>query len=127
MSLFLVTVFAIYGSVHFYALLKAKSALGFGWRTAGLIAPALLALTFTPLIIYHLGKHGMESAARTLSWIGYTWAGILFFFFWTSLLVDAGNLLIRLAGAVSGGRIPASPLAGRTPFLVLAALSVALG
>lgn len=127
MSLFLITVFGVYGSVHVYALLKAKSALAFGWRTAGLIAPPLLALMFAPLIVHFLGKHGMESAARALSWIGYTWAGLLFFFFWTSLVVDAAHLLIRLAGAVSGGAFPASPLTGRTPFLALIVLSVALG
>ena len=66
--------------------------LRFGWRTAGLIALVFGVLTFAPLIIHYLGKHGMEGAARVVSWVGYTWAGLLFFFFWTNLAVDALNL-----------------------------------
>ncbi len=44
MSLFLITFFLIYGSVHAYALLKAKSALGFGWGTALALSPVLALL-----------------------------------------------------------------------------------
>ncbi len=127
MSLFLITFFLIYGSAHAYALLKAKSALGFGWGTVGILAPALVALTCAPLIIYFLGKHGMEGAARAVSWVGYTWMGLLFFFLWTNLAVDAINLVFRLAGAVSGGESPPFLISGKQPFLALVALCVALG
>jgi predicted MPP superfamily phosphohydrolase len=127
LSLFLVTVFAIYGSVHAYALLKAKSALGFGWGTAAAIAPVLIAFTFAPLIIYSLGRHGLEGAARAASWVGYTWAGLLFFFLWTNLAVDALNLVLRLAGAISGKGASAYLLAGKGRFFGLVALCLVLG
>ncbi len=127
MSLFFITVFTIYGSVHAYALFKAKSALGFGWKTAGLISPVLAAFTFAPLIVYFLGKHGMEGPARAVSWVGYTWAGLLFFFLWTNLAVDAANLVLRLAGAVSGSGSSAFLLVGKGRFFALVALCLALG
>ena len=127
MSLFLITFFLIYGSAHAYALLKAKSALGFGWGTVGILAPALVALTCAPLIIYFLGKHGMEGAARAVSWVGYTWMGLLFFFLWTNLAVDAVNLVLRLAGAISGKGASAYLLAGKGRFFALVALCLALG
>jgi predicted MPP superfamily phosphohydrolase len=127
LSLFLITVFAIYGSVHVYALFKAKSALAFGWRTAGLIALVFGVLTFAPLIIHYLGKHGMEGAARAASWVGYTWAGLLFFFFWTNLAVDVLNLVLRLAGAISVKGASAYLLAGKGRFFGLVALCLALG
>jgi len=127
LSLFLITVFTIYGSVHAYALFKAKSALALGWRTVGLIAPVLGVLTFAPLIIYFLGKHGMEGAARAVSWVGYTWAGLLFFFLWTNLAVDALNLVLRLAGAISGRGASAYLFAGKARFFGLVALCLALG
>ncbi|MGA6994337.1 MAG: metallophosphoesterase [Candidatus Deferrimicrobiaceae bacterium] len=127
MSLFLITVLAIYGSVHAYALFKAKSALGFGWGTAAAIVPVLIAFTFAPLIIYFLGKHGMEGAARAASWVGYTWAGLLFFFLWTNLAVDALNLVLRLGGAISGKGASAHLLAGKGRFFGLVALCLALG
>src|SRR3989337_161956 len=127
LPLFLIVFFLIYGSVHGYALLKAKSALGFGWGTAAALAPVLIALTFAPLIIYYLGRHGMEEAARAVSWVGYTWAGLLFFFFWMNLAVDALNLVVRLGGALTGRGGAVSPVSGKAPFLALVALSVALG
>ncbi|MGB3097534.1 MAG: metallophosphoesterase [Candidatus Deferrimicrobiaceae bacterium] len=127
MSLFLITFLLVYGSVHAYALLKAKSALGFGWGTAAVLAPALVALTCAPLIIYFLGKHGMEGAARAVSWVGYTWMGLLFFFLWTNLAVDAVNLVLRLAGAISGKGASAYLLAGKGRFFALVALCLALG
>jgi predicted MPP superfamily phosphohydrolase len=127
LPLFLIVFFLIYGSVHGYALLKAKSALGFGWGTAAALSPVLIALTLAPLIIYFLGRHGMEEAARTASWVGYTWGGLLFFFFWMNLAVDALNLVARLGGALSGRWGSASLVSGKAPFLALVALSVALG
>ena len=127
MSLFLIVVFLIYGSAHGYALLKAKSALGFGWGTAAAIAPVLIAFTFAPLIIYFLGRHGMEGAARAVSWVGYTWAGLLFFFLWTNLAVDALNLVLRFAGAISGKGASAYLLAGKGRFFGLVALCLVLG
>jgi predicted MPP superfamily phosphohydrolase len=127
LSLFLIVVFLIYGSVHGYALLKAKSALGFGWGTAAAVVPVLIAFTFAPLIVYFLGRHGMEGAARAVSWVGYTWAGLLFFFFWTNLAVDALNLVLRLAGAISGKGASAYLLAGTGRFFGLVALCLALG
>jgi predicted MPP superfamily phosphohydrolase len=127
LSLFLITFFVIYGSAHTYALLKAKIAFGFGWGTAVVLAPPLVALTLGPLIVYFLGKHGMEDAARAASWVGYTWMGLLFFFTWMNLAVDALNLILRLAGAVSGRGISAFLIAGKVPFVGLVALSVALG
>ena len=57
--------------------------LGFGWKTTLLVVPVLGVLAFAPLIVYFLGKHGMETAARAAAWIGYTWAGFIFFFLWT--------------------------------------------
>ena len=67
MPLFLIVFFVSLGCVHAYALLKAKSALGFGWGTAAFLVPLLVALTLAPLIIYFLARHGMEGAARAVS------------------------------------------------------------
>jgi predicted MPP superfamily phosphohydrolase len=127
LSLFFIIVFLIYGSVHAYALLKAKLALGFGWGTAAALAPVLIALTLAPLIVYFLGRHGMEGAARAVSWVGYTWAGLLFFFYWMNLAVDALNLVIRMAGSVSGMWDRTFLISGKAPFIAIFSLSLALG
>ncbi len=127
MSLFLVTFFLIYGSVHAYALLKAKSALGFGWGTALALSPLLALLVAAPLIVYLLARHGMEGGARAASWIGYAWMGLLFFFFWMNLAVDAVNLALRIGGALTGRWVLPHLIVGRAPFLALVGLAVAFG
>ena len=126
-SLFLVTFFLIYGSVHVYALLKARSALGFGWGTALALSPLLALLVAAPLLVYVFARHGMEGWARAVSWIGYVWMGLLFFFFWMSLAVDAVNLAARVAGAATGRWVFPFLIGGRAPFLALAGLAVAFG
>ena len=127
MSLFLIAFFVSLGCVHAYALLKAKTALGFGWGTAAFLVPLLVALTLAPLIVYFLARHGMEGAARAVSWTGYTWLGLLFFFLWTNLAVDLANLVLRVAGAVSGRGMHAFLISGKAPFFALVFLSLALG
>lgn len=127
MRWFLIVFFLVYGGAHLYALLKAKWALGFGWGAALAILPVLAALTCGPLIVYSFSRHGMEGAARAASWIAYTWLGLLFLFLWMNLAVDLYNLLVRVAGAVSGMDAKRLLLTGRGPFFALACLSLALG
>lgn len=124
---FLIVFFLVYGSAHLYALLKAKWALGFGWKTTLLLSPVLAALTCGPLIVYHLARHGMESEARAASWIAYSWLGILFLFLWMNLAVDLFRLAVRIAGALTGSDTKRFLVTGRIPFWALVGLSLALG
>jgi hypothetical protein len=127
LSLFLLTFFLIYGGTHAYALSKAQAALGLGWKTTLAAIPLLAALLCGPLIVYVLGERGMEEASRAASWIAYTWMGLLFFFTWTNLAVDAANLLARLLTTVFGDGPRPFIAYGRPVFLSLAGLSVVLG
>lgn len=127
MNLFLIGFFVALGSVHGYALLKAKSAFGFGWEAAAFAAPFLIMLTFGPLIVYLLSRSRMERAARTAARVIYVWLGFLFFFFWIHLAVDILNLLLRLAGVGLGRGMSAFVISGKGPFLILGLLALALG
>ncbi|HEY7585480.1 MAG TPA: metallophosphoesterase [Candidatus Deferrimicrobiaceae bacterium] len=126
MSLFLLSFFLIYGGTHAYALYKAQTALGFGWKTTLVLVPPLAALLCGPLIVYYLSERGMEEPSRAASWIAYIWMGFLFFFTWTNLALDALNLAARCAAAVSGRGPGAIVAYGRPAFLALAGLSAAL-
>jgi predicted MPP superfamily phosphohydrolase len=127
LSLFLLTFFLIYGGTHAYALSKAQTAFGFGWKALLAAAPVLAALLFGPLIVHFLSVRGMEGAARAASWIAYFWMGLLFFFTWTNLALDGVNLAARAATAVFGRTARGLIVYGRPAFLSLAAVSVILG
>lgn len=127
MSLFLLAFFLVYGTTHAYAFLKARSALGFGWGASFAVAPFLVLLLCGPLIAHMIGERGHEGLARAVSRVSYVWMGLLFFFTWTNLLLDGGNLVWRL-GSLLSGRGSAPLLAwGRDAFLAMAGLAVALG
>jgi predicted MPP superfamily phosphohydrolase len=126
MSLFLLSFLLIYGSMHAYALFKAKTALGFGPGTTLALLPLLALLLCAPIATRLLGRHGYEDTARIVAHAGYLWMGFLFFLTCLNLSVD----LLRLALAALGrGGIAANAareLAGRSAFLCIAGLAVAL-
>jgi predicted MPP superfamily phosphohydrolase len=127
LSLFFLTFFSIYGGAHLYFLLKARAALGFGWRTTAAVLPLLLTLALGPIIVYYLSKNGMHRAARAASWVGYVWMGLLFFFFWTNAALDLVNLAVRLVRlAASGSPRPAVPY-DRATFFAMVSLALFLG
>lgn len=94
MTLFLLTFFLLYGSMHLYAFLKAKSALAFNTATGVCVALFMLIMVFAPIIIRFSEKAGFEFFARLMSYIGYTWLGILVLFISLSLVFDFYRFVI---------------------------------
>ena len=111
MILFLATFFTIYGSVHVYALLKARTAFGLGWAGGSALALFMIAMTAAPFLIRILERHGYDLPARALSYAAYLWMVALFLFFCSSLVIDLLNLLPRLVGLMIN--MDLSPLQAR--------------
>ncbi len=127
MSLFLLTFFLVYGATHAYAFLKARAAIGPGWAPSLALGLLFALLLCGPLLVHLLGERGFEGLSRAASWIAYIWMGLLFFFTWTNLVLDGGNLAWRLGSFLAGrGFVPLVPW-GRTAFFAMAGLAVALG
>jgi len=118
MSLFLLSFFLVYGSLHAYVLLKARSALALGPGTTLALLPFLGILLCAPIIAHHLSRHGYEDAAKSIAHVGYLWMGFLFFFVCLGLSADLLRLPLRALGR--GG------IAGRTSFLCISGIAVAL-
>ncbi|MBP2673958.1 MAG: metallophosphoesterase [Deltaproteobacteria bacterium] len=126
MSLFLLTFFLVYGSAHAYVFLKAKAALGFGWWTGLYLLPVLAALVCAPILAHLLAHRGHEGSARAVAFAGYAWMGVLFFLAWMNLAMDAVRLLLWLPARLGFAGPADAALAGRTSFLCIAGLSLAL-
>jgi len=125
MSLFLLSFFLIYGSMHAYALLKARSALALGPATTLPLLILLAILLCAPIVTRLLSRHGYEDAARIVALVGYLWMGFLFFLTCLNLSVDLLRLPLWAIGR-GGGANAAAWLAGRPAFLCIAGLAVAL-
>ena len=98
MTLFILTFFSIYGGMHLYAFVKARSALQFGPATGTGLALFMVAMTVTPFLIRAFERYGYELSARALSYLGYLWLAALFLFFFASLCFDLYGLAVRVAG-----------------------------
>jgi predicted MPP superfamily phosphohydrolase len=95
---FFLFVFAVYGSVHVYAFLKARNALQFGLFAGVVIAVFMLLMIFALFLVRALEDHDYEISARVLAYVAYFWMAVLFLFFCSSLLFDIGALLTRTVG-----------------------------
>ena len=126
MSLFLLSFFLIYGSMHAYALLKARSALAFAPGTTLALLLLLGILLCAPILTFSLSRHGYEEAARIVAYVGYLWMGFLFFFTCLNLSADLLRLPLLAMGRGGIAAITAEGLAGRPAFLCVAGLAVAL-
>jgi predicted MPP superfamily phosphohydrolase len=126
MSLFLLSFFLVYGSMHAYALLKARSALAFGPGTTLALLLLLGILLCAPIVSHHLGRHGYEGGARIVAHVGYLWMGFLFFLTCLNLSADLLRLPLWAVGRGGIAANAAGNLAGRTAFLCIAGFAVAL-
>ena len=126
MSLFLLSFFLVYGSMHAYALLKARSALAFGPGSINALLLVLVVLLYAPILTQQLSRHGYEGAARIAAHVGYIWMGFLFFFTCLNLSADLLRLPMWAMGRSGIAANAASVPAGRPAFLCLAGLAVAL-
>jgi len=88
MILFLLTFFLLYGLLHLYIFLKIKAALAFGTVTTIFLLLFMAIMVSAPVIVRVSERYGFELSARLISYIGYTWMGILFLFFSFSIVID---------------------------------------
>lgn len=94
MSLFLTIFFLVYGGIHLYVFLKAKSALSLGIFTSIGTATIMVFMILVPVIVRLTERAGHENFARILAFIGYTWMGAVLIFFVTNILFDIFRLIL---------------------------------
>ncbi len=98
MLAFLSIAFLIYGSLHVYALSKVWNALPHSAALALALVLFGLLMTFSPLIIWSLGRLGGHGAAAMASWVAYLWMGFLFLFCCVALVLDVSHAFVWLMG-----------------------------
>jgi len=122
MILFLLTFFLLYGALHLYVFLKIKWAFALGAEVTIVLVLFMALMVCAPFLVRVSERHGLEFFARLLSYIGYTWLGLIFFFFASSLCVDLYRLVVSVCGIVLRTNLsfltPSPRLAFSIPFLV---------
>ena len=127
MSLFLLTFLSVYGALHLYLFVKARSAFAPNLWASLAMALFLTAMVVGPIAVRLLDRHGMHLAGRYLAYLTYTWMGLLFFFFWLSLCLDVYNLSMRVLALLPGSSTGSLVWKGRDSFTFIILTVVFLG
>jgi len=96
MSLFWITFLLIYGFMHLYTYLKIKAAFVLHTVTGVFLILFMVAMIFAPTIVHLCEDYGLEFTARLMSYIGYTWMGLLLLFAPSSFIIDLYRLTVYL-------------------------------
>jgi predicted MPP superfamily phosphohydrolase len=127
MAIFLLTFLSIYGAIHLYLFVKARSALALGLGLSLALALFLTAMVVAPIGIRLLDRSGFPMAARVLAYVGYTWMGLIFLFFWMGLCLDIFNLIMKLLAKVPGSGSSRLIWDGRHSFVAIVLGVILLG
>ncbi|OGP53028.1 MAG: metallophosphoesterase [Deltaproteobacteria bacterium RBG_13_52_11] len=100
MSLFLLTFFFLYSSLHLYIFLKIKGAFALGTGLTIILILFMAVMVSAPVLVRVSERYALESFARLLSCIGYTWLGVVFLFCISSFLIDLYRLAFSAGGMV---------------------------
>lgn len=124
MTLFLLTFFLIYGSMHLYVFLKARSVFAFNTLASIVVALFMLAMIFAPVIVRLSERAGLEAFARLASYAGYMWLGILFLFISVALVIDVYRLTVHASGVMLNKDLSSLSVSKNSAFFI--PLSLAL-
>lgn len=116
--------FLLYGGMHAYVFAKAEAALGLAPAGRLAIAASMVLMTLLPLILWRLEKHEPHALVRIGAWVGYTWMGFIFLFFWIALAFDVLGLLAAYAGAEPYWHPGAMPFTDSSVFYAATALAL---
>jgi predicted MPP superfamily phosphohydrolase len=126
MSLFLLTFLLLYSSLHLYLVLKIKGAFVLGTGMSLVIIIVMAVMICAPILVHVLERYGWEVLARLLSYVGYTWLGLIFLFCSCALVVDLYRLVIFAAGSLLRMDLSLVTLSLRLAFVIPALVSVAI-
>jgi hypothetical protein len=126
MSFFFLMVFVIYGGMHAYVFLRARSAFVFSPAAGIAITVFMLLMVFALFLIRALEQQEYDNLARVFAYIAYFWMAALFLFFCCSLVLDIASLIIRVAGWSSGFDVTRILLSTRTSFLICLSFSLSI-
>jgi predicted MPP superfamily phosphohydrolase len=117
MRIAIATIFMFYAGMQLSVVARASNALALSWPASACLVAWVALMTALPLLVWRWEYLDWHRPVVVGAWIGYTWMGVVFLFFWIALGLDlAGGLL-----SVGGAHLY---LSARNGFLLAGALTV---
>jgi hypothetical protein len=102
MILFLLSFFLLYGGIHLFLYVRLKAAFPLTTWVHAAVVLSLLVLFISPILVRLFERQGYEGAACFLSYLGYSWMGVVFLFFVASLCLDFYRFAIWMNSDIGG-------------------------
>jgi len=102
MILFLLSFFLLYGGIHLFFYVRLKAAFPMTPWVHAAVAVSLLFLLISPILVRLSEREGYEGAACFLSYLGYSWMGVVFLFFVVSLCLDFYRFAVWMNSELGG-------------------------
>lgn len=112
-----------YVLIQVYAAWKAYTGLGFGPAATPLLALWIALMTFSLPILWRLEHRGAHRLATVVAWVGFSWMGWVFTYFWIALAFDLVWLSAATVAAAAGADFAAS-ISAFDAFPVVAGIAV---
>ncbi len=96
--LFFVSILSIYSLLHLYIFLKIRSAFAFSGVALIFLIVFMVCMVSAPVVVRILEGYRFDVTARLISYVGYTWMGLVFLFFFSSLAIDMYRLVVYATG-----------------------------
>jgi len=126
--LFLLTFFSLYSLLHLYVFLKIKAVFTLGTILIVVLIVFMAVMVSAPVLVRMAENRGLEILARLLSYVGFTWLGLVFLFFASSLGVDLYRFVVSMIGLIVRTNLsvlsPSPRLAFFIPLLVSAGIAI---
>ncbi len=90
-----------YVLIQVYAAWKAYVGLGLRPFTVPVLALWVVLMTFSLPILWRLEHRGSHRLATVVAWVGFSWMGWVFLFFWIALGLDVLGLALTVAAAAA--------------------------
>lgn len=94
-TIFMVMVL-LYAGMQLYAVARVHAVLEFGWPVTGALIAWVALMTFMPMLVWRWEARGWHRPVIIGSWLGYTWMGLAFLFFWIGVGLSIIETLIAL-------------------------------
>ena len=127
MAIFLSVFITLYGSLHFLAYWTARRAFHFQKWVGVTLGLFMGVMVVCPILVRVVERQGMESLARVLAFVGYTWMGFLFLFVAAALVLDIYLGMVFLVSLATGNRSIKGKLSPKPFFFICLGTAFVLG
>lgn len=128
MILFFLSFFLLYGGIHVFFYLRLKAAFQLAPSVHAAVVAFLLVMFISPILVRISERQGYEGIACFLSYLGYSWMGVVFLFFVASLCLDFYRLAVMLNSRIGSFNLnhlyPSALILFLVPFLIAVSINV---